>query len=76
MDILVFQGDWNANIDHDAYQHRAGTVERFGTGDTNDRGWGLREFTKNHQRTLANTLHPHELSMTAIWHAPEGQVHN
>ena len=47
-DILVVQGDWNAKVDPDAYQHWAGTVERFGIGETSDRGWGLIEFAKNH----------------------------
>ena len=51
-------------------------VGRFGTGQTNDRGWRLPEFAKSHLLTLANTLHPHKLSRTATWHNPNGQVHN
>ena len=54
----------------------AGAVERFGTGETNDREWRLLEFTKSHPLTLANSLHLHKLSRTATWHAPNGQVHN
>ena len=48
----------------------------FGIWETNDRGWRLREFAKSHRLILANTLHPHKLSMsmTATWHAPYGQV--
>ena len=29
-----------------------------------------------HRLTLVNTLHPHKLSRTASWYAPNGQVHN
>ena len=50
-DILVVQGDWNAKIGSDAYQHWAGTVGRFGIGDTNNRGWRPLEFTKSHRHT-------------------------
>ena len=60
----------------DACQHLSGTVGRFGVGETNDRGWRLREFAKSHRLTLANTLHPHKLSRIATWNAPNGQVHN
>ena len=31
---------------------------------------------QSHRLTVANTPHPHELSRTATWHAPNGQVHN
>ena len=37
-DILVVQGDWNAKVGPDAYLHWAGTVGRFGIGETNDGG--------------------------------------
>ena len=75
-DTLVVQGNWNAKVGPDAYQHWAGTVRRFGIGETNDRGWRLVEFAESHQLTLANTLHPYKLSRTATWHAPYGQIHN
>ena len=74
-DLLVVQGDWNAEVGPDAYQHWAGTVGRFVIGRTNDRGWRLREFAKNH-RLIHATLHPNRLSRTATWYAPNGQVHN
>ena len=41
-DIFVVQGDWNAEVGPDAYQHWVWTVGRFGIGKTNDRGWRLR----------------------------------
>ena len=31
---------------------------------------------KEYRLTFANTLHPHKLSRTATWYAPNGQVHN
>ena len=43
--------------------------------ETNDRGQRLPEFGRSHQITLANTLHPHKLSRTATWHAPNGHIH-
>ena len=66
-DILVVQGDWNAKVGPDAYayQHWAGTVGKFGNGETNERGWKLPEFTKSHGLILANSLHPHKLSRIA-----------
>ena len=48
-DILVVPGDWNAKVGPDAHQHWAGTVGRFGIGETNDRGWRLIEFAKSHR---------------------------
>ena len=35
--ILVVQDDWNAKVGPDAYLHWAGTVGRFGIGETNGR---------------------------------------
>ena len=75
-DILIVQGDWNAKVGPDAYENWAGTVGRFGIGETNDRGLRLLEFARSHCLTLANTLHPHKLSQTATWHSNNGQVHN
>ena len=58
-DTLVVQ------VGPDAYQRWAGTVGRFGIGETNDRGWRLLEFANNPRLTLANTLHSNKLSRTA-----------
>ena len=63
--------NWNAKVGPDAHQHWAGTVGRFGTGETKDRRWRLLEFAKSHRLTRANTLHPHKLSRTATWHTPD-----
>ena len=75
-DILIVQGDWNAKVGPDAFDTWAGTVGRFGLGQTNDRGLRLLEFARSHSLTLANTLHPHKFSCTTTWHSPDGQVHN
>ena len=75
-DILVVQGDWNAKIGPDAYQQWAGTVGRYGIGETNDRGLRLLEFAQHHRLTITNTLYPHKLSRRTTWHSPNGQVHN
>ncbi|XP_071500074.1 uncharacterized protein [Diadema antillarum] len=75
-DLMMVQGYWNAKVGPDAYENWAGTVGRFGMGDTNDRGIRLLEFAKSHCLTLANTLHPKNWSRTVTWHSPNGQVHN
>ena len=36
-DVLAVQGNWNAKVGPDAYQLWAGTVGRFGIGETNSR---------------------------------------
>ena len=74
-DILIVQGNWNTKEDPDTYHHWAGTVGRFGIGETSSRGWRLLGFKKSHRLTLTNTLHPHMLSRTATSHGPNGQVH-
>ena len=64
-DLLVVQGDWNAEVGPDAYQHWAGTIGRFGIEETNNRGLRLLKFSKSHRRIFANTLHLHMLYRTA-----------
>ena len=75
-DLLIIQGDFNAKIGEDAYENWAGTVGRYGTGKTNDRGLRLLEFASSHQLTITNTLYPHKISRRTTWHAPNGIVHN
>ena len=45
------------------YEQWAGTIGRFGTRETNDKGIRLLEFASTQKLTSANTLHPHRLSM-------------
>ena len=75
-DFLVIQGDWNAKIGTDTYEHWGGTAGRFGLGETNDRGLRLLDFAKSHKLTVANTLFPHKISRRSTWHAPNGKTHN
>ena len=75
-DLLIVLGDWNAKVGPDAYDQWAGTVGRFGTGETNDRGLRLLEFASSHKLTLANTLFPHKTSRRTTWHAPNNETHN
>ena len=75
-DIIIVQGDWNAQVGPDAHQQWAGTVGRFCIGETNDRGMRQLEFASSHKLILANTLHPCKLSRITTWHAPTGLVHN
>lgn len=75
-DIMIIQGDWNAKVGTDAYKDWAGTAGKFCVGETNDRGLRLLDFARNHNLTLANTLHPHKRTRTVTWHSPNGQIHN
>ena len=63
-DILIIQGDWNAKVGPDAYEHWPGTVGRFGVGETNEREDRLLEFAHRHKTTMVNTLFPHRISRT------------
>ena len=75
-DIIIVQGDFNAKVGPDAYQQWAGTVGKYGCGETNERGLRLLEFAMSQRLTIANTLYPHKLSRRTTWHAPNGNTHN
>ena len=75
-DLLIVQGDWNAKVGPDSYDQWAGTVGKFSTGETNDRGLRLLEFATSNKLTLANTLFPLKMSRRTTWHSPNGLVHN
>ena len=75
-DLLIIQGDWNAKVGPDSYTQWAGTVGKFSTGETNERGLRLLEFASAHRLTLANTLFPHKMSRRTTWHSPNGLHHN
>lgn len=59
-DILFMLGNWNAKVGPDAFQQWAGTVGKFGLGET--RIIRLLEFVQSQRLTLANTLRPHKKS--------------
>jgi len=57
---IIIQGDFNAKVGPESYNQWAGTVDQFGTGENNNRGLRLLEFTCTHRLTIANTLYPHK----------------
>ena len=75
-DILIVQGDWNAKIGTDAYADWAGTVGKFGCGETNERGYRLLEYARLNNLIATNTLYPHKPSRRTTWHSPDGVNHN
>ena len=75
-DYIVVTGDWNAKIGPGAYETWAGTVGKFGLGETNDRGVRLLEFARTKELTLANTLFPHKDSRRVTWCSPSGDTRN
>ena len=54
----------------------AGTVGKFGCGNTNDRGLQLLEFACSKDHAIANTLYPHKRSRITTWHSPDWKTHN
>lgn len=74
-DFIVIQGDWNAKIGTDAYDHWEGTTGRFGLGEPKDRGLRLLDFARSQKLTAVKTLFPHKFSCRT-WHAPNRKIHN
>ena len=73
--MLVIEGDWNAKVGPDAYQNRAGTVRRFGIGETKTEDGDSQSSQRASDSSLP-TLSIPKSSSTATWHAPNEQVHN
>ena len=71
-DILVVQGSWNAKVGPDiaTLGRDRGKIWRWRNK------WQKMDTPCHHRLTLANTLHPHKLSMTATWRIPNGLVYN
>ncbi|XP_063609075.1 uncharacterized protein LOC134783216 [Penaeus indicus] len=59
-DILIVQGDWNAEIGKEAKKDWPDTYGEHCNEDTNDRGIRLLEFANYNNLILANTLGPHK----------------
>ena len=62
-DILVVQGDWNANVGRDACGNWQGICGPFCIDDTNERGLRLLEFATFNDLVLANTFGDHKASI-------------
>ena len=43
-DVIIVQGDWKTKAGPSVYEHWAGTVGKYGLGETNERGLKLLEF--------------------------------
>ena len=54
-DILVIQGDWNAEVGKDAHENWQGICRLFCNDKTNERGLRLLEFATFNNFLLANT---------------------
>ena len=54
-DILIVQGDWNAQMGKDIHKTWQGTAGRFGHEKINKRGERLLEFAKHHNLVVTNT---------------------
>ena len=61
-DILVLQGDWNANVGKDAHGNWQGICGPFYIDDTSERGHRLLEFVAFNDLVLANTFGHHKAS--------------
>ena len=68
-DILVVQGDWNAN-GSDVQAHWEDVCGPYCTAETNERGLRLLEFATSNNLVLTNILGPHRPSRRRTWHSP------
>ena len=75
-DILVVQGDWNAQVGKDACENRQGICGPFCNDNTNERGLRLLEFATFDDLVLANTVCHHKASRRWTWHSPNWHHHN
>ena len=75
-DILVVQGDWNAEVGRNVCGNWQGICGPFCNDDTNERGPRLLEFATFNDLVLANTFDHHKASRRWTWHSPNGQHHN
>ena len=74
-DILVVQGDWNAEVGRDACGNWRDACGPF-CDDDNERGLRLLELATLNDLVLANTCSHHKASRKWTWHSPNGQHHN
>ena len=74
-DIIVVQGDWNANVGKDAYENWQGICRLF-CNDKQMREDSLLEFATFNALVLANIFGHEKTSRSWTWHSPNGQHHN
>ena len=75
-DILVVQGDWNANVGEDAEKDWGEVCGPSCNPETNDRGLKLLDVATYNNLVLANILGNHKPSRRKTWHSPDGTHHN
>ena len=75
-DILVVQGDWNANVCRDACRNWQGICGPFCNNDTNERRLRVLEFATFNDLVSANTFGHCKASRRWTWHSPNGQHHH
>ena len=77
-DILVVQGDWNANIGEDASKVWKWTCGPYCNPGTNLRGLRLLVFASYNNLKEANTFSAYMYKPCRLWtwHSPGGDFHN
>ena len=75
-DILVVQGDWNAQIGEDACKNSKWTCGQYCNPETNERGLRFLEFASYNNLKVANTFGLYKSSRRWTWHSPGGDYHN
>ena len=69
-DILVVQGDWNAEVGKGACGNWQGICGPFCNDNTNERRLRLLEFATFTYLMLSNTFGHHKASRRWTWHSP------
>ena len=75
-DILIVQGDWNAQVGTEACKTWKGICGKYCNIETNERGLRLLEFASCNDLKLVNTFGPHKASRRWTWHHPDGKHHS
>ena len=75
-DILVVQGDWNAQVGGDAQADWGGVYGPYCHAETNERGLRLLEIATFNNLVLANTLGPHKPPRRWAWHSSDWKHHD
>ena len=74
-DIIVVQGDCNANVGEDASKNWKGTCSQYCNPETNERGLKLLEFASHNNLKVVNTFGPHKPSRCWTWHSSGREYH-
>ena len=75
-DIIVVQGDWNANVGRDAQADWGGVCGPYCNAETNERNLRLLDFATFKNLVLIKSLGPHKPSRRRTWHSPDRKHYN